>query len=256
MTMLRATWDCWMQCLACSGSRITLHILEVILTKLRFSDKVQVVLLSRIWCFHPWHKYIYLLWAMVLCPSSFIAFQGLFHQVLPQSGAAVAPWAFEEIKEHEYHTRRMAENLDCNKESVDEMIACLKDVPVAELTKAAGNYSVCNKDLCIRFLDCFVTLPFHFRLWTKAKEEWDLVGSIHVRKPMASRSFGAMVKALSIHFWPGITHQCQCLQVVVLMMEPLFCQVTPSFADAQSLAKRILAIFRGLFYHVLSKWTG
>jgi len=67
--------------------------------------------------------------------------KGLFHQVIAQSGAAVGPWAFENAQKHEYHTRRWASMLNCDKPDVGEMIECLKVLPVAELTSSAGNYS-------------------------------------------------------------------------------------------------------------------
>ena len=72
----------------------------------------------------------------------FLLLQGLFHQVIAQSGSAVTPWGFEDVAQHTYHAKRWASLVNCDKEDVREMIQCLKAVPSEELSSATGNYSV------------------------------------------------------------------------------------------------------------------
>ena len=54
----------------------------------------------------------------------------------------MAPWGFEDIDQHEWHTRQWASGLGCDKPEVADMISCLKALPVIDITKSAGNYSV------------------------------------------------------------------------------------------------------------------
>lgn len=68
--------------------------------------------------------------------------KGLFHQVIAQSGSAVAPWAFEDIKGHAYHAERVAQKVNCDTGETSSMVKCLKSVSISELSKAVETYSV------------------------------------------------------------------------------------------------------------------
>jgi len=66
--------------------------------------------------------------------------EGLFHQVILQSGSALAPWAYDDIDSHEYHTRKWAALVGCTEPDLTDMIACLKTISISEITAATGNY--------------------------------------------------------------------------------------------------------------------
>ena len=74
--------------------------------------------------------------------------QGLFHQVIAQSGAAIAPWAFEDEAKHEYHTKRWAAMNDCDRPTIPDLISCLRDVPIKKLTQTTNQYSVSVPAFC------------------------------------------------------------------------------------------------------------
>ena len=69
-------------------------------------------------------------------------FQGLFHQVIAQSGSAIAPWAFDDNISHEGHTRNIAAMVNCNLPDVEDLVDCMKSVPASNITSAANSYSV------------------------------------------------------------------------------------------------------------------
>ena len=74
--------------------------------------------------------------------SCLFFFQGLFHQVIAQSGSAIAPWAFDDNISHEGHTRNIAAMVNCNLPDVEDLVDCMKSVPASNITSAANSYSV------------------------------------------------------------------------------------------------------------------
>ena len=79
----------------------------------------------------------------------------MFHRAIGQSGSALAGWAFD--KEPEYHARRIARKLDCDKADQEDLIQCLKDIPAINLTMAHKEYVV---GLLIR-----IAIVLFFCLW-------------------------------------------------------------------------------------------
>ena len=59
-----------------------------------------------------------------------------------ESGSALAPWAFDDVNSHEYHTRRWAATVGCTDPELSDMIACLKTISISELTTATSDYLV------------------------------------------------------------------------------------------------------------------
>ena len=88
-----------------------------------------------------WHKYF------TIC---LFTFQGLFHQVIAQSGSAIAPWAFDDNISHEGHTRNIAAMVNCNLPDAEDLVNCMKSVPASNITSAANSYSVSSFYIYIR----------------------------------------------------------------------------------------------------------
>jgi len=63
---------------------------------------------------------------------------GLFAQGIGQSGSALSSWAFD--KNPEFHARNIAEKTGCTDENVEELVSCLKMLPVETITSAAKAY--------------------------------------------------------------------------------------------------------------------
>jgi len=63
---------------------------------------------------------------------------GLFSQGIGQSGSALSSWAFD--KNPEFHSRNIAEKTGCTDENVDDLVSCLKLLPVESITTAAKAY--------------------------------------------------------------------------------------------------------------------
>ena len=102
----------------------------------------------------------------------------MFHRAIGQSGSALAGWAFD--KEPEYHARRIARKLDCDKADQEDLIQCLKDIPAINLTMAHKEYVV---GLLIRIaivlfhfllVDLLITIST-FRKKNVQGGQWDLV---------------------------------------------------------------------------------
>ena len=64
----------------------------------------------------------------------------MFHRAIGQSGSALAGWAFD--KEPEYHTRRLARKVGCDKADQEDLIQCMKDIPAINITLAHSEYRV------------------------------------------------------------------------------------------------------------------
>jgi len=63
---------------------------------------------------------------------------GLFAQGIGQSGSALSSWAFD--KNPEFHSRRIAEIAGCTDENIDDLVSCLKLLPVESITNASKAY--------------------------------------------------------------------------------------------------------------------
>jgi len=63
---------------------------------------------------------------------------GLFAQGIGQSGSALSSWAFDE--KPEFYARTIAAKVGCVDEDPDELVACLKLLPVEEITEAGKEY--------------------------------------------------------------------------------------------------------------------
>eukprot|EP00090_Calanus_glacialis_P005797 TRINITY_DN14495_c0_g1_i1.p1 TRINITY_DN14495_c0_g1~~TRINITY_DN14495_c0_g1_i1.p1 ORF type:complete len:687 (+),score=181.02 TRINITY_DN14495_c0_g1_i1:28-2088(+) len=63
---------------------------------------------------------------------------GLFSQGIGQSGSALSSWAFD--KNPEFHSRNIAEKTGCTDENLDDLVSCLKLLPVQSITSAAKAY--------------------------------------------------------------------------------------------------------------------
>eukprot|EP00091_Calanus_sinicus_P025444 TRINITY_DN971_c0_g1_i10.p1 TRINITY_DN971_c0_g1~~TRINITY_DN971_c0_g1_i10.p1 ORF type:complete len:352 (-),score=125.29 TRINITY_DN971_c0_g1_i10:131-1186(-) len=63
---------------------------------------------------------------------------GLFSQGIGQSGSALSSWAFD--KNPEFHSRNIAEKAGCTDENLDDLVSCLKLLPVESITSAAKAY--------------------------------------------------------------------------------------------------------------------
>jgi len=69
---------------------------------------------------------------------------GLFAQGIGQSGSALSSWAFDENPE--FYARWIAEKAGCTDENIEDLVTCLKLVPVDTISMAAKEYIAESRD--------------------------------------------------------------------------------------------------------------